>query len=236
MARQNFTKFILAFLILSTLSTYGQSKKKNESDSTKQWEIGLDLLWLINKNQVPATSIFTRYNYLNKKNKLSAWRLRVGIDNNNYDSSQVDNLEPRDINTFSLLLRPGVEFQKSISKRSLFYYGLDVHFYVFRQKFYNVVSSTPDPNISEGKFKTFEFGLIPFVGFKYYPTKWFALSIESTLSATYRIKRDKGQTGTVAFPGSGGKSEKNVDDFNIKISPITVVNFSYIINKKLNEK
>ena len=227
--------FVLAFTLL-TVITYGQSKqKKNERDTTKQWEIGLDLLWLIDKNQIPATSIFARYNYLNKNGKYNAWRLRVGIDNNRYDSSQVSNLEPREINTFSLLLRPGLEFQRNISKNARFYYGFDTHLYTYRQKFHYVTSIAPDPSVWEGELRTFEFGFIPFIGLKYYPAKWCALSLESSLNIIYRIKRDKDQTGTVAFPGTG-KGERNVDDFNINISPIAVLNFSFIINKKQHEK
>ena len=195
----------------------------------------MDLLWLIDKNQIPATSIFARYNYLNKNGKYNAWRLRVGIDNNRYDSSQVSNLEPRESNTFSLLLRPGLEFQKNISKGAIFYYGVDAHFFMYRQEFHYVVSITPDPNVWEGKLKTFEFGLIPFVGLKYRPFNWCAISVESSLNAIYRIKRDKDYTGTVAYPRTA-RGEANVDDFRIKMSPITVVNFSFIINKKQNEK
>ncbi|QSE98252.1 hypothetical protein [Fulvivirga lutea] len=236
MIEKSLNKLILLLLILPTIAAHGQSEKNvADIDSTKSWEVGTDLLWLIDKNTLPATSLFARYNYLSKKGSSKAIRLRIGIENNMYDSSQVLNSLPRTEDSFSLLLRPGLEFKRILSPQSIFFYGMDAHFLLYSQDFRFVTSIAPDPSLYEGTDKTTELGLIPFIGVKYQPVVWLAVSLESSLNAVYRIRRYTDQTGTVTSPGQG-RGEINVDDFKINIDPITVLNLSIIINRKPNEK
>jgi hypothetical protein len=63
--KENKTRKIVALLIFLMAVGYGQVRKTNkEKDTTRQWELGLDLLWVIDKNQVSATSLFARYNFV----------------------------------------------------------------------------------------------------------------------------------------------------------------------------
>lgn len=232
MVRQNTIKFILAFLILSTLTTHGQTRKKqNTRDTTSQWEIGLDLLWLINKNHVSPTTLFARYNFVNKKNEKRAWRFRLGVDNSTYDSAQI--VDPRDneIDIISPYLRIGYEWQREVSLKASYFYGIDASGLYSQYKVKRVLY--PGPNLLQGTDKTWEFGLIPFIGFKYRPTKWLAISTESSLNFTYRIRREKNKITDINFPNSPGSQGKiDVNDFRIQFQPIAVINLSFYLTNK----
>lgn len=223
------SSFILAFILLTSI-TYGQTKnKKNETDTTKHWEVGLDLLWLIDKNQVPSTSLFGRYNFVDKGNSYKAWRFRIGMDNNYYDSSRINGMMPHDIKVNSILLRPGFEWQKRPNLKYTFFYGGDLNLFYRQEKFKNIIATVPEPLQYDGTFKTWELGLVGFIGFKYSPIKWLSISTESTLNIMYRIRRDKSQTGPPAFPGASGESGLSVDDFHINVFPISVINLCFKI-------
>src|SRR5690606_34787895 len=94
-------KKLLAFLFIPFLYN-AQAQKKNKpilipiqqkEDTLVRytWEIGTDLLWLIDKNVLPATNIFIRKNLVTKNDRLTALRLRFGLDLNKMDSSQIWN-------------------------------------------------------------------------------------------------------------------------------------------------
>lgn len=229
MRRLYISSLILTFSLL-TFSTYGQTeKKKSERDTTRQWEFGLDLLWLIDKNQVPPTSIFARYNFIDIHNRHKAWRLRIGVNNNYYDSAQTNGTLPHDININSVLIRPGFEWQMKPSLKYTFFYGGDLNLFYRQEKFKNIITIVPEPLQYDGTFKTWELGLVGFIGFKYSPNKWLSVSAESSLNIMYRIRRDESQTGPPAFPGASGKSNLSVDDLKINMFAISVINLCFKI-------
>lgn len=114
------------FIVLSVITTCGQAKEKKLNDSTNHWEIGLDLLWLINKNQLPATSIFGRYNFVNNNNQKRAWRFRLGINNKTYDSAQINDPRNNEFKTIAPYVRVGYEWQKAINEKVTYFYGADL--------------------------------------------------------------------------------------------------------------
>jgi len=74
-------KFLISIILLQTVIVKAQTASEiHNKDTINTWEIGTDLLWLIDKNQVPATSLL-----INKISK--AWRLRLGVN-----TSRMDNL------------------------------------------------------------------------------------------------------------------------------------------------
>jgi hypothetical protein len=209
---------------------FGQAKN-NKKDSLNSWEVGLDLLWLIEKNQVPATSLFARYNFASSKNEKRAWRFRLGIDNSTYDSAQINDPRDNEIDSISPYVRVGYEWQKAISERATYFYGVDVS--TLYSQYKSKIVIYPGPNLLQVTDKTWEFGVIPFIGFKYRPIKWVAISAESSLNVAYRIRREKDKVTDIDFPNSsGGQGKIDVNDFSIQFLPITVINLSFYLTKK----
>jgi hypothetical protein len=61
-------RILIPLILCFTFKLYAQ-----QTDSSKKWEMGVDLLPLINKNKLPDKSIFVRYHI---KDRNRAWRFR----------------------------------------------------------------------------------------------------------------------------------------------------------------
>ena len=214
-------------LVLTTLmgsTLYGQARKEQtDKDTTRNWEVGLDLLWLINKNQLPATRLFSRYNFVTKTGKHRAVRFRLGVNNSYYDSSQINGLFPNKSDIIAPFVRIGYEWHVPVNKQFMFFYGVDANVFFYQNKFDRIIPATPTSFQYSGTFTTWEVGAVGLLGFKYRPTNWLSLSLESTFSTLYRIKRDESQTS--------GQGEVNVNEFKVNFVPITVINLCFTINK-----
>ena len=223
MSTKNSFKLILTLLAFLPLTTNGQAKKEQIiKDTTRNWEVGLDLLWLINKNQLPATSIFARHNFVTKAGKHRALRFRLGVNNSYYDSSQINGLFPNKSDIIAPFARIGYEWQVPVNSQFTFFYGADVNIFFYQNKFDRIIPATPTSFQYLGTFTTWELGAVGLLGFKYRPASWVSLSIESTFSALYRVKRDVSQTS--------GQGEINVNEFKMNFVPITVINLCFTIN------
>ncbi|MCF6352652.1 MAG: hypothetical protein L3J06_06545 [Cyclobacteriaceae bacterium] len=225
------TILMLILLNLLTCSLLAQDKKVEAMVST--WEIGTDLLWLIDKNQVPATSLFGRYNFTNKKNKQMAWRLRLGINTSRKDSSQIAAPQDNEKDIFAPYVQLGFEWQRSFNTKYLVFFGTDINFQYYQNKFSEIIYFDIGPRLFQGTYKTITWGASGFIGFKYFLTNWLSLSLESSLNLNYRIRRDKDKVTLIDYPNSdGGKGEINVNELTIHFTPITVLNLSFYINHK----
>jgi len=221
------------FLILLLLSLLNFDLTAQVKDDTiKSWEVGADLLWLIDKNQVP-TSVFVRSNYVTKKNKLRAWRLRLGMDLSINDSSQITNPQDNERDLFTPFVRVGYEWQYKVADKATFFYGADASLLYSKEKVIEVRTIVPPPGLLDQEInKTIEFGLIGFIGAKYQATGWLALSIESSLNIIYRIRRDEFKTTSIDFPNAQGSfGFIHVNELVINFLPITVINISFNINR-----
>jgi hypothetical protein len=229
---QTLNSKMLTLLILLPMLVTGQSvKKDNVKDTSSQLELGVDLLWLINKNQIPAATVFGRFNYVRNQHSKRAWRFRLGVDNRTYDSAQINDPRNNEMDIIAPYLRVGYEFQKDINKKASYFYGIDV------SAFYSVYKAKmviyPGPNLVQITDKTFETGLMPFLGFKYKPTEWLAISMESSVGFMYRIRREKDKVTDIDFPNSSGcRGKIDLNEFKIKFLPITVINMSFYLNRK----
>lgn len=219
---------ILALFTLFSFSVYGQTKVvQNERDTSRQWEIGLDMLWLIDKNSLPPTSLFARYNFIKKNNKSAAWRLRVGVDVSHYDSSQIRNLAPHDIKNTLIFIQPGYEWQ-IIKKRYVFFYGLDAKAGYSKHDFDNTVLMQGGVwTRFYGEDKTFEYGLSPFFGFKYNFNNWLSISAESSITMMYKVRRQNSEAIEVDTQLPAGSGAVNVDNFIVRANSISVVNLCF---------
>jgi hypothetical protein len=228
MTRLCTNSFLLA-LILLTFTTYGQKKnKKTERDTTKQWEIGLDLLWLIDKNQVPATNIQIKRSI---KQNLTL-RSRVGIQYDQGDSTQSTFPGPPNTNnSVALFLRSGFEYQKMIANKLTFYNGIDFgiwhanntsHYTLYRPEF-----------LSYGRYenthKMWQFELLPFIGIKYDIIRNLNISLETSLNMFYQNNKNSstgeslpGYPDFLVFPS---KQESN--KFGVRLLPFQYINLNY---------
>jgi len=225
----------LAFVISFATKVHGQEKEKKIKDSTRNWEVGLDLLWLIDKNQLPATSFFARHNFTTKTGKQRALRFRLGVNNSYYDSSQISGLLPEKSNIIAPFVRIGYEWQVPVNNQFTFFYGADANIFFYQNKYERIVPAAPTDFLVRNTFTTWELGLIGFIGFKYRPTNWLSISTESTFSALYRIKRDELASYSLPPTIPNGLGEINVNDMRINFLPITVINLSFTINNPKHE-
>lgn len=223
----------LAFIISFAITTRGQENKKKLKDSTRHWEVGLDLLWLINKNQVPATSIFFRYNFQDKQQRHKAWRVRLGFDTNNLDSVQIAGKDIK-IDKISPYLRSGFEWQKVISSHFGYFYGTDIsvnYTYTKDSRLYNIFPSN-DRVLSESKDKSWLFGAHGFFGIMYRPIKWFSISSETSINFIYQIREFRltsvdPANPQIAYSGTSGFDSNSV---RTSINPISVLNICFTLN------
>lgn len=169
-------RFLISIILLQSVIVKAQTSSEiTKKGAINTWEIGTDLLWIIDKNQVPATSLFGRYNLTNKKNKQMAWRLRLGVNTSRKDSSQIADPQNNEKHIFAPYLRLGVEWQNKTSTNSSVFYGIDASISYFQEKIKTIVTTVPPPGrLYQEKNKTLETGLIGFIGFKYEPTSWLA--------------------------------------------------------------
>lgn len=138
-----------------------------------KWEVGADLLWLINKNTLPKYSVLAK-RLISPK---SAVRLRGGI---NFTPPMEDIVNDYDRKEY--YLRGGYEKRKMLSgpKLSLIY-GVDALYRYQRDFFYDLSGPVNNPYLL---ITTEEFGASVFVGVRFSVHKNISLSTESSFQAT----------------------------------------------------
>ncbi|WP_338868516.1 hypothetical protein WBJ53_17735 [Spirosoma sp. SC4-14] len=149
-----------------------------------KWEVGTDLLWLIDKNTLPKYSLLVR----RKIGQHGAIRLRGGyLKNSNYMA-----FRQFDYNTASLI-RIGYEYQKVLSTqknstKSLVYGGID-YFWRYENNYYYIWDiPNPAPYVGTGAIITeitHEQGGVLFIGYKYFVTRHLSLSAESSFQISH---------------------------------------------------
>lgn len=116
-SNRNMYLVVTLLMWIEMVNVHGQDTNGYEF---KKWEIGLDLLTLINKNQLPAPSIFVRHS----SNNNSALRLRFG-------GNLPINGQPAPIENI-YFIRPGYERIQSFSKKASLHYGVDFFYEKYR--------------------------------------------------------------------------------------------------------
>jgi hypothetical protein len=121
---------LLSLLILGVwLMTTGQSlAQETESPKPSRWEVGVDLLTLIDKNNFPAYSLFGRYNLAPDAQKSTYLRLRIGYQYETLIDSTV--MARLDINrsVHSPFLLAGIQRDLKTFNNSRFYLGADFYY------------------------------------------------------------------------------------------------------------
>ncbi len=209
-------------LLLLTWLLIGSNLAAQTTDTDKpKWEIGTDLLWLINKNTLPEYSLLVRRQIGEK----GALRSRIGIA-----TSEANRSIPRLWDKGNYMIRIGYERHKQLEKNLIAYYGLDLH-YSYSKKILEspVFNNWLTPLYlneflgAQGNYLTSAtraIGLIGVVGFRYKLSNYLSVSAESNLNV-YGGR----QSLDVPFPFY--KSYTYVGYHEITISPISTINFSF---------
>ncbi|WP_028663794.1 hypothetical protein [Runella zeae] len=208
------------FIFLFTISLRAQESK----DSTK-WEIGTDLLWLIDKNSLPKYSMFAKRTL--KKN--GALRLRVGTD---------IKTDPRNIGLgiekASYIIRIGYEKQKKLSDKASVFWGIDAHFRKENVEAY--VIPLPQGKPFYYPDYSWQLGGAAILGFRYFINKNFSFSTEASLNSYYREFSSNNYSGGFLIvindnytrsPDFAFISKTYIKSLVVEIAPLQVLNFSY---------
>lgn len=146
-----------------------------QTTDTPKWEVGTDLLWLINKNTLPAYSWqIKRYH-----KPLAAWRLRIGSD---FGSKEIRS--SFDMDKANFMIRLGHEWGKNAGKNTVVFWGMEAHYQKDKiQDWLLPIPVTAPYYIPDYRL---QIGGAAFIGFRYFVSSNLSLSIESAFKVFQR--------------------------------------------------
>ncbi len=201
------------------------------------WEIGVDLLPLIDKETAPKNSLFARRNYFQKGGLGRAWRFRAGVDVEVRDFSDVVHWTPDKYKSYAPYISFGHEWQYGIGKKFQWLAGVDgFSSYARRNDFYLSTFVLTDSLREKIVVNEWKFGLNGVIGFKLNITPTISISSEAVVSANYwhfHYKNDAYYRGILA---ENIKSEDFDNIFRFQVYPIYVINLTYTIKMIHHEK
>jgi hypothetical protein len=177
---------VLVALLLSAMPLRAQTARRTASADSdtifrKNWEVGLDLLGLVNENNVPKTSIFLRRTYAGSNHKSRAWRFRLGMDSQRRKSNDYEGFSIGDYDIYTPYLLIGHEWRHRI-KRSTWYFATDLsgkYYYVDQIVFQGI------NNYDEVKVRNPEISAHGVLGCQMHILGNLSVGIESALTVTY---------------------------------------------------
>lgn len=188
------------------------------------WELGVDVLSLFDKNNVPAATIFARYNYRQRLAKGRAWRFRVGVDTERREFDAIGKIYKDTWRGYNLYLSIGHEWQFR-SERSSWFVGGDVVGQYYHLKARYLVFPSPD-TYEDVRVSEMTTSILVITGWQYAITRQIAVSLESALSASYYYRRYNGE----AVLPHGGVSWENDKIIKTNIRPFWVILLTYKFN------
>lgn len=178
----------------------------------ERWEIGIDLLPLINKNTIPP-SLFIRKLTLKQKERSfglirRGLRARVGFDVNKPELSF-----PFANESYRVVIRPGYEWDVRLKSVEV-HYGIDL---VGQYDKYHIENTTSTSPVFINQSSTI-LGVAPIVGVSYKVVKNIKISIESNVEMAFtRSNYVDSQTGIPELKSG----------FRLRANPIYVLNASF---------
>ncbi|MCC6414073.1 MAG: hypothetical protein IT270_20660 [Saprospiraceae bacterium] len=223
-------RITLALLILFLASTVWSQKKAHPTS----FELGYDLLWLIDKNTYPSTSLFGRYHFDQTEDKGKALRLRLGATFHRPDSTVNDLYYYFDSYEYSLYIQPGLEWQRKFGRLD-WVFGFDVPYayqflethYKYRYQYQNI----DELFIYEVFEKGHKIGVSPLTGLRLHLGNRFFLYLETSIDASYlhyRLKEYVQYANT--YPPSfytDPHQRLYRDDFQVVFNPIKTLMISF---------
>lgn len=236
---------LIIFCSLFTLYAQAQDSTKTVQKITKQftkeaepermtWEVGTDVYpWLFNGGGGRRTSIFVRKNVTKVKglNEVyRAYRFRVGLNSANNSIDTLNSVSNSRIQSFNPFLMLGYEYQQQMGKWQLFY-GSDISFsynhgnYESPRYYYSNSSNTDLIGVEYRKSTSYNLGLSPFIGMKYFVHPRFVISLESNFLLYYSSYSQsvKVVTSKVILDNAS-----NGNSISTEVNSISVFNLSYL--------
>jgi hypothetical protein len=216
----------LTLLIVLTTDLKGQ-----EIDWDK-YEVGLDLLWIIKRNNIPPSFFIKKLELKQKKNDLGftrrGYRFRVGA---NYDQPNEKTQTPGYTSLrqsyYSIVFRPGYEWHKRIKSFDI-YYGFDVNTYLSGSKTENsIVYINSDTGgfyylLYTQKNRFARIGVSPVIGTTIKIYKNISLTLESTIDFYY-----SNQKNTYSNNPNYENLQVSGNGFGITTYPLYTLNVSF---------
>ena len=241
---RNKTLLALGICLLLYLPT--QAQTDTTAPKRYKWEVATDLLWLINKNNIPASSIFVRRHFVTKKGKNVALRMRLGWDFDYYKQTSYffdRQVSPQTLTnivaeTKKYAISPFliVGYQKStLYKKYEIFYGIDVMLKYWAGEEETIMVAPPSNPIGSLMIlrttinKGASVGVQPIIGLKYYLNDRFSLSTEVSLGGSF--SKDSYLITEVEYPidlsARGGYGDGDKYSFKFNVSPFYLFNLSY---------
>lgn len=239
-------KYLLIICVLIAIPAWAQEQTDPLDIKYDQWEAGMDLIWIVKQYQTP--SIFLRKNMLRQKQngfgyRKTGWRIRFGFDTRNkialkIDTSKIIQRNRLENQSNSFFLRTGYEWNQKFNSLQL-YYGADVfgHYYQFRAGYYYYYKNDgTDGTDSNGNYihdqydhigRSFQLGISPIAGLKYYITKHVLASAEARIDISYSWEKSR---NTYYY-----STARYIDDHpfrtqyvNARFVPVSTIAISYL--------
>ncbi len=151
------------------------------------WTVGTDLLWLIDKNSLPATTIFIKRN-VQPKNKIpGAVRMRVGLNFSSLEREIRPDGQPYESMDFDVYTRLGYEWQIARGRHRVLY-GADLHL-EYNYRYSKAYYSENNQRNEDARVWSWNVGPVGFIGYQYFLSPHISFSTEASYSIIYR--RDK---------------------------------------------
>ncbi|MFD2937560.1 hypothetical protein [Spirosoma flavum] len=208
--------FLLLSLPLSYRTTFAQKSTAVRLMNQTKWEVGTDLLWLINKNILPRYALTVRRNV----GTHGAIRIRGGADSYGSATTSYDVQESR-----AYQIRLGYEYRTFLNDNHAYiFYGLEALYAHDVEFFYDYTLPTTSIGLLAGNSLQYplwrttqvEKGGSAFFGYKRFLNATFSVSVESSFQ--YSIWNDH-----VLRSGLG---ETDYHSVNYRVFPLTTVNIS----------
>lgn len=217
---------LCALFLLTGWQAQAQTEETQREVTRYPWDVSTDLLFVIDKNVVPP-SVLVRRNTKTKKDRLTAYRFRLGGDYSEHlDPAPVDTgLSATSYRKTALVsfVSIGREWQKQWNQFQLFY-GTDLFVrYDLEVLEYAIING----NDYYPKRKNLTVGVSPFIGMKFFIDSRISVSTEAHVDFSRYSEKT---IGYVPGPDPNNIDTDTVvnDYFQINFNqPLYVLNLSY---------
>jgi len=222
----------ILFLIAFIAVFYQYRPVHSQELGFKKWEVGTDLLWLLNKDRSKPISFFALKLRTKQKTKgfgyrKFGYRFWLGFSLRNYNNkitrSGNNNPATKFTNKHYLIYnRLGYQWITTKNKIKIIY-GFDItNLYSYKE--YIVISPSSNPQFDEFQ-NLFRVGLSPFAGLAYDITSKIKISAESNVGFTYFIQNIK------TSPSGNPNDEiitQGIRGFELNSNPLNTINIGFV--------
>ena len=227
-----YQKIVVSTLLLfMTAALQAQSKAPMKRDSfpRNSWEIGVDVLSLFEKNNVPAASIFFRRNYAQSAFRGKAWRFQVGMDTEVRNYTDNARFFDDTWRSYGPYLGIGHEWQFH-QKRFTWYLGVDMTTAYLASDKYQLLSIA-DSTVVDSYIEIIRFGMNGILGAQWAITRNIKAALESSFHLQYQSYFLNEPSGKYNTPQeTWGQTMVSDKKFTSTFQPFWAIRFIYQIS------